>query len=451
MSAIIWNVRGVASVATRRRLKKLIQLHQVYLLVLLEPFVLQHSFAYIRHYLRFDTGAQNESNKIWFFWNSGTNVTIIVDHPQFLHVKVEDPRLALPIYFTPVYASCDASVRRDLWAGLHHISLDMEDPWIVGGDFNVITHDGERTGHNTRDRGTTAFSDMMLDSGLEDAGFLGNRYTWTNGRVRKRLDRVLINSSAAAFCRQLTVKHLNRTSSDHSPLLLQWTSDDDLGPRPFRFLNRVRDAEDRVDEAEIVFDSDPIPEHRDILHQVQAALNQTLSIEEGFWKQRAGSRWVCEGDHNTRYFHAMVQGRRIRSRIRSIRTQAGEVLATPADIQTSVREAVFNIDADSVAGPDGFSSLFFQHCWDIIQEDVYSAVLDFFDGGHLPRGFAATSIVLLPKKVGACRWTEFRPISLCTVFSKIITKLLNTRLSTLLPRIISPSTEWFHPRPFDWR
>ncbi|XP_022866117.1 uncharacterized protein LOC111385927, partial [Olea europaea var. sylvestris] len=343
MSAIIWNVRGVASVATRRRLKKLIQLHQVYLLVLLEPFVLQHSFAYIRRYLRFDTGAQNESNKIWFFWNSWTNVTIIVDHPQFLHVKVEDPRLGLPIYFTPVYASCDPSVRRDLWAGLHHISLDMEDPWIVGGDFNVITHDGERTGHNTRDRGTTAFSDMMLDSGLEDAGFLGNRYTWTNGQVRKRLDRVLINSSAAAFCRQLTVKHLNRTSSDHSPLLLQWTSDDDLGPRPFRFLNvwtkhhdflafvaqkwslpthltgmaalwekffrmkqglrwwnrhvfgdifqRVRGAEDRVDEAEIVFDSDPTPEHRDILHPVQAALNQTLSIEEGFWKQRAGSRW----------------------------------------------------------------------------------------------------------------------------------------------------------------
>ncbi|XP_022883141.1 uncharacterized protein LOC111399888 [Olea europaea var. sylvestris] len=235
MNAIIWNVRGVASVATHRRLKKLIQLHQVYLLVLLEPFVLRQNFAYTRRYLRFDMGAHNESNKIWFFWNSGTNVTVIVDHPQFLHIRVEDPRLARTIYLTPVYASCDATIRRDLWAGLHHISLDMDDPWLVGGDFNVITHDGERTGHNTRNRGTTAFSDMMLDCGLEDAGFIGNRYTWTNGRVRKRLDRVLINSTAAAFCRQLTVRHLNRTSSDHSPFLLQWDSDDDLGPRPFRF------------------------------------------------------------------------------------------------------------------------------------------------------------------------------------------------------------------------
>ncbi|XP_022858402.1 uncharacterized protein LOC111379277 [Olea europaea var. sylvestris] len=204
MNAIIWNVRGIASVATRRRLKKLLQLHQVYLLVLLEPFILRQNFAYTRRYLRFDMGAKNESNKIWFFWNSGTNVTVIVDHPQFLHVRVEDPRLARAIYLTPVYASCDATIRRDLWAGLHHISHDMDDPWLVGGDFNVITHDGERTGHNTHNRGTIAFSDMMLDCGLEDAAYS---------------------------------ETLESDFIDHSPLLLQWVSDDDLGPRPFRFLN----------------------------------------------------------------------------------------------------------------------------------------------------------------------------------------------------------------------
>ncbi|CAI9761535.1 unnamed protein product [Fraxinus pennsylvanica] len=124
---------------------------------------------------------------------------------MFLHVRVEDPRLARPIYLTHVYASCNVTIMRDLWEGLHHISLDMDNPWLVEEDFNVISHDGERTGHNTRDRGTTTFSDMMLDYGLEDAGFLGNRYTWSNSRVRKRLDR--------------------------------WVSDDDLGPRPFRFLN----------------------------------------------------------------------------------------------------------------------------------------------------------------------------------------------------------------------
>ncbi|XP_022866287.1 uncharacterized protein LOC111386089, partial [Olea europaea var. sylvestris] len=197
MSAIIWNVRGVASVDTYRRLKKLIQLHQIYLLVILEPLVLQYNFAYIRRNLHFYMGIQNESNKIWFFESRGL-MLLIVDHPQFLHVRVEDPILACPIYLTPVYTSCDAAIRRDLWVGLHHISLDMNDPWLVGRDFNIITHDGKCTSHDTRDRGTIAFSDMMLDYGYEDAGFFGNRYTWSNGR---------------------------------------WSPDDDFGLRPFRILS----------------------------------------------------------------------------------------------------------------------------------------------------------------------------------------------------------------------
>lgn len=72
-----------------------------------------------------------------------------------------------------------------------------------------------------------------------------------------------------------------------------------------------------------------------------------------------------------------------------------------------VWKATFSIDVDNVAGLDVFSSKFFQHCWDIIQKEVYKAILDFFDDGHLPRGFTATSIVLIPKKNGACRWTDF--------------------------------------------
>ena len=60
-------------------------------------------------------------------------------------------------------------------------------------------------------------------------------------------------------------------------------------------FQRVRDTEVGVDEAEIIYDRDPTPEHRNLLHHAQAVLNRTLSIEEGFWKQKVGSHWVCEG------------------------------------------------------------------------------------------------------------------------------------------------------------
>ncbi|KAL2513400.1 Uncharacterized protein Adt_19000 [Abeliophyllum distichum] len=205
--------------------------------VILEPFVLKKNFDFIRRSLAFDVGLENESGKIWCFWNLGTTVASCVDHPQFLHIRVEDPRLSRPMYITPVYASCSPVGRRDLWMGLHQISLVVDGPWMVGGDFNVIAHNGERTGHNTRDRGTSDFADMMMDCGLTDAGYSGSQYTWTNGRVWKRLDRVLINSAVGSSCSRFSVRHLNRSTSDHSPLLIQWSSDDDVGPRPFRFLN----------------------------------------------------------------------------------------------------------------------------------------------------------------------------------------------------------------------
>ncbi|KAL0313791.1 UNVERIFIED_CONTAM: hypothetical protein Sangu_2223500 [Sesamum angustifolium] len=62
-----------------------------------------------------------------------------------------------------------------------------------------------------------------------------------------------------------------------------------------------------------------------------------------------------------------------------------------------VKCAVFDISPDSAAGPDGFSAHFFQVCWDIIGEDLFEAVLDFFTGAQPPKTFTTTTIVLIPK------------------------------------------------------
>ncbi|CAA0811982.1 Unknown protein, partial [Striga hermonthica] len=108
-----------------------------------------------------------------------------------------------------------------------------------------------------------------------------------------------------------------------------------------------------------------------------------------------------------------------------------------------VRDAVFGIDPNSVSGPDGFSSLFYQVCWDIVEPDVEEAMLDFFSGHRMSDSFTSTSVVLIPKRPNPSSWSDYRPISLCNVTNKLISKILNGRLSPLLPSLISPNQSGF--------
>ncbi|KAL0329003.1 UNVERIFIED_CONTAM: hypothetical protein Sradi_4887000 [Sesamum radiatum] len=108
-----------------------------------------------------------------------------------------------------------------------------------------------------------------------------------------------------------------------------------------------------------------------------------------------------------------------------------------------VKSAIFDMCPDSATGPDGFSALFYQVCWDIIAQDVLIAVQDFFCCTPMPKNFKATSIALIPKVLNRSVWTDYRPINLCNVSNKIYSKIMNDRLSRILPRIIAPSQSGF--------
>ncbi|PKU76307.1 integrator complex subunit 11 [Dendrobium catenatum] len=107
----------------------------------------------------------------------------------------------------------------------------------------------------------------------------------------------------------------------------------------------------------------------------------------------------------------------------------------PYDVE--IYNVVMDLNGDSIAGPDGFTTKFFQKCWDIVKVDIIDAVIDFFKGSPYLKFFTSTNIVLIPKIVGDNKWNDFRPISLCSFFNKLISKIISKRLESILPRIIS--------------
>ena len=88
---------------------------------------------------------------------------------------------------------------------------------------------------------------------------------------------------------------------------------------------------------------------------------------------------------------------------------------------------------------------FYQKYWEIIGPDVIECVLSVLNSGVLPCGINETYICLIPKVHSPQKITEFRPISLCNVVYKIISKMLANRLKGVLTEVIDKSQSAFVP------
>lgn len=108
-----------------------------------------------------------------------------------------------------------------------------------------------------------------------------------------------------------------------------------------------------------------------------------------------------------------------------------------------VKRAVFEINPSKCPGSDGMSGYFYQQFWETIGEEVTAMVQNFFNNGELEEGINRTNICLIPKTLNATSLKEYRPISLCNVAMKIITKILAKRLKRVLPTVISETQAAF--------
>lgn len=71
-------------------------------------------------------------------------------------------------------------------------------------------------------------------------------------------------------------------------------------------------------------------------------------------------------------------------------------------------------------GPDGMNVEFYVYYWNAIGEKLFQAIAYFFETSSIPPEWGKTFVVLIPKKNNPCLVIDFRPISLCNVYYKLL-------------------------------
>ncbi|KAL0294634.1 UNVERIFIED_CONTAM: hypothetical protein Scaly_3118200 [Sesamum calycinum] len=113
----------------------------------------------------------------------------------------------------------------------HQRAVDqLDEPWLILGDFNAVMDDSEVCGQAADTSASMAeFRSCIRDTGLVTLPFTGCPFTWHNcsegpRSLWKRLDRMLANGTWLDVWPGSSYLSALPSTSDHSPLILTGTN-----------------------------------------------------------------------------------------------------------------------------------------------------------------------------------------------------------------------------------
>jgi hypothetical protein len=120
-----------------------------------------------------------------------------------------------------------------------------------------------------------------------------------------------------------------------------------------------------------------------------------------------------------------------------VRRNDNSVLMKPFS-EEEICNVIWSMEPGKSLVPDGFTIHFYRACWYIINNDLLRTIKLFHQRDKVGGNTNSTFLALIPQKVNLSSFERFMSISLCNTSYKILSKLLENRIKSLLENLISP-------------
>ncbi|GAU20296.1 hypothetical protein TSUD_337770 [Trifolium subterraneum] len=352
-----------------------------------------------------------------------------------------------------------------------------------------------------------AVSDCDLtDIPIEGHQFTWIKSRGTPHVIEERLDRAMANTSWLQLFPQVRLTNLLAAYSDHSPILLQckpiirthinhsfrfensWLKEPDLedvvvegwgGRENLEVIDRVTRCannlqrwgkkkrirfKEEIDECvrrmnELRGNQD---EEGNIQYQELSERHATLLIQEEATvrsKKKKVTKLIADNGTEAHtqeelcevaksYFDTLFKPRDgdhdpVLNLIQPRVTDGDNRVLTAPITKVEIQQALFQMHPEKSPRPDGFNPTFYQRFWEQCSDDIFSAASTWLERGYFPTSLNDTNICLIPKCDNPTSMKDLRPISLCNVLYKMISKVLANRLKCCLDKCVSQEQSTF--------